>query len=208
MMKERFTIESSKLLLVEGNDDEGFFKKVNEEIGIKDMQILKLEGAGKFNAETFRAIRQIHNFEIIVRSMAIVRDADEDARGVFDSICSALRTVDLPFPKKPLEFEARDQGSIKVGVLIIPPNKAGGKLEDLCLLSVQHLKEMGCIDSFFECIRTVTDEFPEDLPKAKIKAFLASRKKSVPHLGVGMQKGYFPVDNEVFDGIKTFLKAM
>lgn len=208
MMKEKYTPKSSKLLVVEGNDDEGFFKKVNEEIGIKDLQILGLGGAGEFNATRLKAITQVHDFRTIVRSMAIVRDADEDAGRVFDSICSALRTVDLPFPKKPLEFEARDQGSIKVGVLIIPPKKDKGKLEDLCLFSVQHLREMTCIDSFFECIRTVTDEFPEDLPKAKIKAFLASRKKSVPHLGVGMQKGYFSVDNEVFDGIKTFLKAM
>ena len=172
MMKEKFTPESPKLLLVEGNDDEEFFKKISREIGIKDLQILNLEGAGEFNAETLRAIKQIHGFEIIVRSMVIVRDANKDARRVFDSICSALRVVGLPFPKNPMEFEARDQGSIKVGVLIIPPNKAGGKLEDLCLLSVQHLKEMRCVDSFFECIRTVADEFPEDLPKAKIKAFL------------------------------------
>lgn len=205
MMKEKFIPESPKLLLVEGNDDEGFFKKISKEIGIRDLQILNLEEAGEFNARTLKAIKQTHDFEI-VRSMVIVRDADKNAQGVFDSICSALRAVGLPFPKNPIEFKAR--GSIKVGVLIIPPNKAGGKLEDLCLVSVQHLKEMGCVDSFFECIRTVTDEFPEDLPKAKIKAFLASRKKSVPHLGIGMQKGYFPVDNEVFDGIKMFLKAM
>lgn len=206
MMKEKYTPKSPKLLLVEGNDDEGFFKKITEEIGIKNLQIVNLEGARKFNTETLRAITQVHDFRMIVRSMAIVRDADKNAQQVFDSICSVLRVFDLPVPKKPMEFE--DRGSIKVGVLIIPPKKDKGKLEDLCLFSVQHLKEMTCIDSFFECIRTVADEFPEDLPKAKIKAFLASRKKSVPHLGVGMQKGYFPVDNKVFDGIKTFLKAM
>ena len=205
MMKEKFIPESPKLLLVEGNDDEGFFKKISNEIGIRDLQILNLEGAREFNARTLKAVKQTHDFEI-VRSMVIVRDADKNAQRVFDSICNALRAVGLPFPKNPMEFEAR--GSIKVGVLIIPPNKARGKLEDLCLVSVQHLKEMGCVDSFFECIRTVADEFPEDLPKAKIKAFLASRKISVPHLGVGIQKGYFPVDNDVFDGIKTFLKAM
>ena len=207
-MKEKFTPESPKLLVVEGNDDEGFFKKVSKEIGIKDLQILNLEGVGEFNATTLRAIRQTHNFEVIVRSMVIVRDADKNAQQVFESIRNALERVDLPFPKNPMEFEVRDKGGIKVGVLIIPPNRDKGKLEDLCLLSVQDLREMRCIDSFFECVRTVVDEFPKDLPKAKIQAFLASRKKSVPHLGVGMQKGYFPVDNKVFDGIKTFLKAM
>lgn len=205
-MKEKYTPESPKLLLVEGNDDEGFFKKITEEIGIKNLQIVNLEGARKFNTETLRAITQVHDFRTIVRSMVIVRDADKNAQQVFESIYNALERVDLPFPKNPMEFEAR--GSIKVGILIIPPNKDKGKLEDLCLVSVQHLKEMGCIDSFFECIRTVADEFPEDLPKAKIKAFLASRKESVPHLGVGVQKGYFSLDSKVFDGIKEFLREM
>lgn len=206
MMKEKYTPKSPKLLVVEGNDDEGFFEKISKEIGIQDLQILSLGGTGEFNAARLKAITQVHDFRTIVRSMAIVRDADEDAGRVFDSICSVLRVFDLPVPKKPMEFE--DRGSIKVGVLIIPPKKDKGKLEDLCLFTVQHLKEMTCIDSFFECIRTVADEFPEDLPKAKIKAFLASRKKSVPHLGVGVQKGYFSLDSKVFDGIKEFLRAM
>ena len=205
-MEEKHTPKSLKLLVVEGDDDEGFFKKITEEIGIKNLQIVNLEGARKFNTKALKAITQVHDFRINLRSMVVVRDADEDARRVFDSICSVLRVLDLPVPKKPMEFE--DRGSIKVGVLIIPPNKDKGKLEDLCLLSVQHLREMRCIDSFFECIRTAADEFPKDLSKAKIKAFLASRKESVPHLGVGVQKGYFSLDSKVFDGIKEFLRAM
>lgn len=78
-MKEKYTPKSPKLLLVEGNDDEGFFKKITEEIGIKNLQIVNLEGARKFNTETLRAITQVHDFRIIVRSMAIVRDADKNA---------------------------------------------------------------------------------------------------------------------------------
>jgi len=201
----RIQITSSKLLLVEGDDELGFFQKIGKTIRMSDLQIYSMGGKDKFTVSALNGIRLSSGFKELVKSLAIARDAHEDAERAFRSTCNMLAGVHLPVPSNVMEFQGED---IKVGVLVIPPNEKEGSLEDLCLSSIKKSREMECIDSFFQCIRKRTNEIPRNLPKAKIKAFLASREESVPHLGVGVARGYFPLNNKVFTEIKTFLRSM
>jgi hypothetical protein len=198
-------ITSPKLLLVEGNDDVGFFEKIRDEIRIDDLQIHPMGGKDEFKVPNLASIRKMESFRL-VRCLAIARDADKDAEQAFRSVCSVLAGAHLPCPARTMGFEGTTK--FRVGVLIIPPNAKEGRLEELCLSSIENFRQMGCIDDFFQCIGKKVNEFPEDLPKAKIQAFLASREKSVPHLGVGIERGYFPLNSEVFEEIKVFLKSM
>ena len=198
-------ITSSRLLLVEGNDDLGFFEKIRDEVGIDDLQIHPMAGKGELKASHLLSIKKMTSFRM-VSCLVIARDADEDAKQAFSSVCSALRGSGLPCPNRAMEFQGTRE--FRVGVLIIPPNAREGRLEELCLSSIENFEQMGCIDDFFRCIEKETNEFPKDLSKAKIKAFLASREESVPHLGLGIKRGYFPINSEVFEGIKVFLNSM
>ncbi len=203
---DQISITKPKLILVEGNDDKLFFAKLTEAIGIADVQIHTLGGKDSFNVPNFRSVKITPDFRQ-VQYLIIVRDADEDAGVAFESICSILSSIQLPVPDRPLVFTA---GILKVGVLIMPPRESSGKLEDVCLAMIKKNKEMGCIESFFSCLKKIlsTDNFPRDLSKAKIQAFLSSQHESVPHLGIAASKGYFPLDSPELNEIKNFMEGM
>jgi len=203
---DKIEIKTQKLLLVEGNDDEGFFQKLIEVIKISNIQILSVGGKDGFRTSNLKSIKNMPGFREL-RALGIVRDADENANDTFTSICTILRSANLPVPSQPMEIV---DGTLRIGILIIPPHASKGKIENLCLASIKEHKEMECIDNYFKCLRKrlSSDRYPKDLSKAKIQAFLASREESVPHLGIAAQREYFPFDCEIFDEIKNFLRAL
>jgi DNA-binding phage protein len=201
--KKRLEITKEKLLLVEGNDDKLFIDKFLKKLFRDDIQTHPIIGKGNFDIAHLKAITSMASFKN-VKSLGLVRDADDDAENTFRSLCGILEAVGLSFPDKPNKFT---NDSIRTGIFIISPNAKKGNIEDLCLAAIKDLKEMDCIEDLFKCLKTKlsNDEFPQNISKSKIQAFLSSRKISVPHLGIATQKDYFPLDNNVFDGIKDFL---
>lgn len=203
---DKIEIKSNKLLLVEGNDDQNFFQKLMQEILLDDIQIISMGGKDGFKTPNFKSVINIPGFRE-VKSLGIIRDADNNADNVFRGICAVLKECGLPEPTQPIQITST---SFKVGILIIPPNIGKGQIEDLCLSSLKEYSEMECIDNYFKCLKNKlpTDRFPKELSKAKIQAFLASREESVPHLGVAAQRGFFPLDHNIFEDIKIFLRSL
>lgn len=203
---EKVEIKKNKLLLVEGNDEQYFFQKLMQEIAVDGIQIIPLGGKDNFRTPNFKSIIKTPGFRE-VKSLGIVRDADDNADNAFKGICAVLKECELPEPTQPMEITNTE---FKIGILIIPPNAEKGKIEDLCLFSLTEYIEIGCIDNYFDCLKKklLQDKFPKDLSKAKIQAFLASREESVPHLGVAAQRSYFPLEHKVFGEIKDFVRAL
>jgi len=204
---DKIEIREPKLLLVEGNDDEGFFQKIIEEININNIQIIPMKGKDNFRTENLNSIINMPNFMNIVKSLGIVRDANDNANIVFSEICNVLKSLNLPIPNQPMNIV---NGDLKIGVLIIPPNNSKGELEDLCLSLIERYDEMYCVEEYFKCLKQklLSNDFPKNLSKAKIKTFLASRRESVPHLGIAAGRGYFPLEHNILNGIKVFLKSL
>jgi len=203
---DQIQITKQKLIIVEGKDDKLFFEKLIENIGIADVQIHFLGGKSFFTAPNFNSIKLAPDFRQ-VQYLIVIRDADEDATGAFQSVCSILTQIQLPVPASPLTFT---NGTLKVGILIVPPKGNKGKLEDVCLSMISGYKEIKCIKDFFCCLKKVLEKenYPNDLAKAEIQAFLSSRKESVPHLGVAAAKGYFPLTSPALDEIRVFLSQI
>jgi hypothetical protein len=203
---DRIKIKAEKLLLVEGNDDQGLFQKLIEGIGVDNIQVHSMEGKDNFKTPNLQSVINSPGFRK-VKSLGIVKDADECANNTFAGICTVLASLYLPVPEQPMKII---NGNLKIGVLIIPPNTATGEIEDLCLSSIKEYGEIRCIDDYFDCLKQELspDKFPKNLSKAKIQAFLASREESVPHLGIAAQRGYFPFSHNIFDDIKIFLKSL
>lgn len=89
-------IEQSKILLVEGTDEVGFFEALCKKINIRDIQIIETGGKDKFKLD-FPNILNARGFEQVT-SMAIVRDADESADSAISSVNYQLNKHHLPLP--------------------------------------------------------------------------------------------------------------
>lgn len=203
---DKIEIKADRLLLVEGNDDQNFFQKLIEDIGLDGIQIISMKGKENFGIPNLKSVINTPGFRE-VRSLGIVLDADENANSTFSSICTVLRECGLPVPAQPMKIIS---ASLKVGVLVIPPGAAQGEIEDLCLAAIKEYNELECIENYFSCLKEKLplDKFPKELSKAKVQAFLASREESVPHLGVAAQKGFFPLNHNIFEDIKIFLRSL
>ena len=203
---DKLEIQKNKLLLVEGNDDQNFFQKLLQEITLDNIQIIPMGGRDNFRTPNFRSVINTPGFREVV-ALGIVRDADDGAGSVFTNTCTALRECGLPEPTRTMEIT---NTTLKVGILIIPPNTEKGEIEDLCLSSLKEYSEIECIDSYFKCLKEklLPEKFPRDLSKARVQAFLASREESVPRLGIAAQKGYFPLNHNIFEGINGFLRSL
>lgn len=203
---DQIQITKQKLIIVEGNDDKLFFEELVRSLGITDVQVHSLGGKSFFTAPNFNSIKLAPDFRQ-VQYLIVIRDADEDAKGAFQSVCSILTQIQLPVPASPLTFT---NGTLKVGILVVPPKADNGKLEDVCLSTIDGYKEIKCIKDFFCCLKKMLtkEDFPKDLAKAEVQAFLSSRKESVPHLGVAATRGYFPLTSPALNEIKSFLSQI
>ena len=182
-------IKSQKLLLVEGKDEEVFFKIFLKRKKIDGIQIMSSGGKHQFQT-LFPRIKKAPGFDEI-NSLAVIHDADMDAYKAFQSICSVLNNNDMKSPDKISSFVS---GSPRVGVFIIPDGKNKGKLESLCLSTVESEKIIKCIDSFIACIEQESNlnnsgyNPPKDIHKARCRAFLSAMEKDTPTLGIAAEK--------------------
>jgi len=199
------TVEIAKpnLLLVEGREDELFFGALVKHLGLQNIQIMGI--AGKTNLRrNLKALILSPRFTEVI-SLGVVRDANDDPSAAFQSVHDALQAVNLPAPGRPLE-PAGD--SPQVTVMILPEEGAPGMLEDLCLKSVGQDSAMLCTAQYFQCLQQEGLTLPDNMSKAKVQVFLASRRKAGLRLGEAAQAGYWPWDEEAFERVRDFLQQI
>ena len=78
---------------VEGKDEENFFKCFLKNKNIDGIQIILSEGRDNFK-NILSAVKEIPNFDT-VNALGVIRDADDTAKGAFDSVCSVLENNGL-----------------------------------------------------------------------------------------------------------------
>ena len=83
-------------------------------------------------------------------SIGIMRDAETNRTGAFQSVCSAIRGAGLAEPPQVLTVAA---GPPQVGVFILPDCANDGMLEDLCLQAVASDTAVPCVDECFACLQ-------------------------------------------------------
>jgi Protein of unknown function (DUF3226) len=204
-------IQGPKLLIVEGRDDGMFFEAaLARHLGLTDIQVMPIGGktllttnlAGLVNDPLFPT----------VQSLAVVRDADATVPGsavssaaqAMQSVRGSLIHVGLPHPAAHGQFAA---GPPRVGVFIVPNGIDDGMLETLCLLSVSTLPEFACVDGYFQCLQGY-QIVPNNLPKARAHAWLASRPEADKRVGEAAQAGYWPWDSDAFAELWSFVRSL
>ena len=196
------SIKQPKLLVVEGADDARLFKALMRYIGVSGIQVFK--AGGKDNIRKMLKVIPSSPGYSKVSSIGVVRDADANAGSALQSVQGALRDANLPSPDKPLSLV---EDGIKVVVLIAPYDKLSGSIEDVCLESVAGDAAMGCVQDYLNCIKdsVAESERPNNLRKARLQAFLASRKRPGKRLSEAAEAGYWDFDHTAFEPFKTLL---
>nr|VFK16698.1 MAG: hypothetical protein BECKLPF1236B_GA0070989_11008 [Candidatus Kentron sp. LPFa] len=210
-MKTKLKIESHRLLLVEGKDECSFFEVLLKQLGIEDVQLVDIGGKDKFKRK-FPPLYNTREFQD-VHSLGIVRDAeDKAADAAFSSICSILEKYPLPMPNAPstvIGGKNQQRKDIRIGVFIMPNNADQGMLEDLCLKSARTEPVFACVEQYMDCLSALPEnDQPRNPSKAKVQAYLATRKEIANSLGVGARKGYWDFEHHCFGDIKGFLRAL
>ena len=138
MQQRAVGIDAPRQLLVEGRDEQEFFRALLSFLAIEDIQIHAYDG--KDNLGNF-----INNFVDVVgfdsvKSIGVVQDADESALSALRSVRSRLQNANLPVPPT----YAQPVGEfIKVQIFVMPDNGSNGALEDLCLAALAEDTAMG-----------------------------------------------------------------
>jgi hypothetical protein len=196
------TITGPKLLLGEGIDEVRFFTALLNRLTIPGIQVL--EYGGKTRLKGFlETLPRVTGF-VGLASLAITRDADDDATGAFSSVRDALSSAGLPAPAG----HNQPAGSApRVQVWIMPDGNRPGMLEDLCMAAVQTDPAYPCVEAFFECLRTNAC-LPGSLAKARAHVWLASRPEPDRRLGEAAERDYWPWDDSAFQPIVNFLRSI
>lgn len=193
-----------KLLVGEGIEEKRFFTALLKHLAIDDVQVEECGGKARLAAYLRTLVAPRVGYQKLV-ALAVVRDADANAHDAFNSVCNALQQVQFSAPSGPGEFAGETP---RVGVFIMPDGKNAGMLEDLCLYALQSDDVMPCVQELFQCLARQQLPPPENMSKARLQAWLATRKQSGKRLGEAAESGFLDWSNFAFDPIKKFLNAL
>ncbi len=196
-------IQHRKILAVEGSDEVNFFKALLEYMEITDFEVIEVGGKDKFK-DRLPALVIRTGFDE-VESLAIIRDADKDASGAFESIRDVLKKTGLNPPNQVNRFSNTEP---RVGIFIMPGNSDEGMLEDLCLKTVEGHPVMRCVDAFINCVLNLDIEKPNNIAKAKTQTFLAAMPKIANCVGIGAKKGYWKFCSSELSNLKSFVNNL
>lgn len=205
-----FRIEQSRLLLVEGNDDVQFFRRIIQRRQSEGMQVIEFGGKDKLGEFLTNVLVPRIRATDIVHIIGVVRDADCDYDRAFQSVGDSLRRAGLPVPGAPVTYAdgTLDGAALQVSVYIMPDNAAGGDLETLILRAVEGSPALECVDRYIACLKAKTLTVQHER-KARLHAFLASDPGD-PTLqpGQAIDAGIIPWNSPAFDDVHKFLDML
>ena len=197
-------LSKGKLLLVEGRDDAELFSALLTHLGLTtEIEIRQYLGKTEFR-NYVGVLTRVRGFRDVT-SIGIIRDADDNASGAFESIKNSLIYGGLPSPNEPL---SPSTGFPTTAIVIMPPGEAEGELEDLLLSSVNTDVAIPCVEGYFNCLGPLRLNLPRKLSKARLHTFLASRENPNLLIGQAARAGYFPWDATPFVPVIEFLRTL
>ena len=122
----------------------------------------------------------------------------------------------MPWPTASLSVPERllvSTGSNpQVIVMILPDGTSPGMLEDLCLQAVTADPgtgpAMNCVGKYFECLESQAIPPPNNMSKARVHTYLASRPEPDLRLGEAAQEGYLPWNDPTFNQVRQFIEML
>ena len=197
-------ISLSRLLLVEGDTPMHFFEALLRHLGnARDVEIRNFRSIARLRP-TLIDLAQTAEFQTLVTSVGVIRDAEADAVAARQSVDDALRAAGLTPARVP---------PIATSVFILPDNASPGMIETLCMHAVDAEAALAapssCTKEFFDCLAKSGIALPEPgLAKNRAQVYLATRAVVQLFPGQAAYRGHWPWDNPVFGPLKQFLQAL
>lgn len=197
-------IWSQKIVLMEGKDAEFFFKELCKHIEKNDLQIMNYGGINELRG-FLKTLKGSPGYRTI-ESIGIIRDAELKMESAFQSVCDALKANGFAVPSRPNQVVT---GKPNISVFILPDCKNPGMLETLCWKAVEeaHDPAIQCVYQYLNCLSR-EEVSPQNEDKARLHAFLASRKEPGLLVGQATQRGYWDLYSSVFEPLRSFFKAL
>lgn len=159
-----------------------------------------------FLSDFVNAVRSAPGARSNLEAIGIVRDAESNSVDAFQFVRKAISKLELTPPDCPMQIVGENP---RIGVLILPPNKDDGMLEDICLDAVQADPAMPCVQEYLECVEDKILNWPSgNRKKATVQAFLASRPEPGLKLGEGAKLGYWNWGHEIYVPIMRFIRDL
>jgi uncharacterized protein DUF3226 len=199
-------LEEPAVLLVDGPDDQRFFKAAAIRERLTDLHIISLGGGAQLRT-TLRAVINTRGFANVSR-LGIARDADTNPRGAFQSACAALRQEGLSVPVQPLVSTGSDPST---SIMIVPDINSPGELAHLLLRSLQGNHRFNqCVLPYIACIDGLGRALllGNQRGKAELHAFLATMPDPGRRFGEAAEMGYFPWASTAFGDTRQFLNTL
>jgi hypothetical protein len=204
-VREKIRTGVEVLICVEGQDEEKFIGKfLTVKNANKDIYEIKCVGGSKQFHEILPRLSIQQNFQNI-KTLAIVRDAEESFAGTVESIRGTLKKCGLPSPETHGVFTQND-AEISVGFFIMPGGQRNGMLENLCLdwFQQEHPLLMNCLESYHKCIEPKLKKPIPNIHKAKALMMLATTPDNATHLGLAAEQNFFNFDSPIWQELSGF----
>jgi hypothetical protein len=187
----------SQLLLAEGDTPTHVFEAIAREIGLSATIEIRNYGGISQLATFLKIISSTAEFRENVKSLGIVRDAEDDPIGARRSVDAAIAKAKLP-------------NSVRTAVAILPDDHTLGMIETLCMRSVESTETNDCINRFFDCLEEKGVQTPKTIIRAKhiAQVYLATRGDAQMMPGIAAYRGAWQFANPAFDELKSFLKSL
>ena len=204
--ESRLRIQADTLLLVEGRDEVNLFEEMLEQRLDAEMkiQVIDAGGVNKF-PRSLSAIRIAAQARPTLRSIGVVRDADDDADSAFRSVCDHLHNDGYPPPVAHGEFS---DAIPSMGVFVVPDGSSTGALETLCRRSVDGTDAAGCVDEYIACLERHDAMQSRNTDKSFAHAYLAAMRDPLARVGEGARIGVWDLESPAFAALSGFLRDL
>jgi hypothetical protein len=200
-------LDARKYLFAEGVGPKLFFQVWLSRLGKTDVEVLDFGGVSELPGKLQR-IATDPLFRATGLSLAIVRDAEKDARGAFQSVCHSLTRYGLPPPGSPGIWT---ESKPSVGVFVLPDNVRPGMIETLCAESLGEnpLGEtsLAHADTFLDQV-SAAGHPTSNRTKARLHATLAAWDLPDPRVGAAARAKAFDWNAAAFSPLAKFLDGL
>ena len=169
----------TRLLLVEGKEDQEFFIQLGTHLNlIQNWPLRIIQYGGKSTLkERLRTLTAPDTLEGI-RHIGIVRDSDfntDALKSVRDAIANSNQRNDIRLDIPDRVMEPTD-GPPAISILILPSSEREGMIENLIMDVFVDDPVSKCVDRYFRCLRD--EHIPISqvrLPKARLRTFITGK---------------------------------
>ena len=204
--RNRLTIVSERLLLVEGQDEVNLLRAlIRHHLGdAAGIQVVDVGGKNQFPT-SLRAIQVEVGTHPTFRSLGVIRDADKSAESAFQSVCSQLSAVGYEPPRSHGGFS---DTSPSVGVFIVPNGIDPGAIETLCRRSVDATQGARCVDRYLQCMEDHNALSSRNSDKSFTHAYLAAARNPVSRVGEGALADVWNLASPAFGELMRFIRVV